>query len=850
MYEPQCDQSPLRAYETVRRFAARRGAVALRLASHAALPQVLRPDLLHLLRLNFVPEAGPDGAVEADVLFAPFCQDLGNGYYRFGTHARLHLLRELDPAHVDPSGPRSAEVARFLVQYLDQQGRRATGSYDRVFLDFLEIERWNALGFYDPQLAAQQLASALRQSLDGDAVAARLRFGGLASALSTPLAGHDRLLAYTAGLEALENQDHAQAREILESLGEQAIEVGTVRLPSPRQLAATRLPSTPPESAPEPQPAINAPPEEASTRAPKATASFPLPFRRLGLVYRHSDGEHVAKRLQAFLQRQLPEVEYLPEQRWTGSITPRPVDEETLLLVLIGSQWLLARDTAGKPRLSQPRDWLRRELEAAFAHRSRVVPILLDGVAVPTADQLPESLRPLTHLQALRLDAERWDADGERLVATLNAWRTPPPDRAAPATPPTVEQAAETAAPTPADPLDPGSGRVVLFVGHSVDRPHRPQPRFPLSLESTVRQEIARLLSAMHHDQDGLGVGLGLASGSDGGDILFHEVCAELGIRTALFLPIDPSAFVGTLLGAGWNWMERFEALTRKPSVHVVVQENSPFVTESIPLESPVTESATSVDPWGANARVMMERALASGAERAFVLALWNGEPGGPGGPADIIRQAEAAGVEVFVIDPRELLKPDSAPSSEARSSPTVYLSYSPKDRAEAEHVVDILQKAGIRVWDPARQLKSNDLVQKQVERAIDQLADYFLVLLSANHTETASDGLFSSLEIRIALDRQERSPQKDSLFIVPIELRSGENELFPNLANLKKFSWFQGLGAGVLVQAILDDWSRRHTQPSHRLETTVESTSASASEFHPDLSPPDPPEASPPAMA
>src|SRR5687767_10348007 len=54
---PERLMRPLEAYETVMRFAAERGEPALRLALHAAVPQSFRPGFLHLLRLNFVPEA-------------------------------------------------------------------------------------------------------------------------------------------------------------------------------------------------------------------------------------------------------------------------------------------------------------------------------------------------------------------------------------------------------------------------------------------------------------------------------------------------------------------------------------------------------------------------------------------------------------------------------------------------------------------------------------------------------------------------------------------------------------------------------------------------------------------------
>jgi TIR domain/Domain of unknown function (DUF4062) len=233
--------SPMEAYEQIMRFAAQRGESTLRLAFHAALPQVLRPGLLHLLRLNFVPESIDDPAAESDVLFAPFCEDLGNEYYCFDRNARLQLLMHLDPAYEGDAVFRSRQVARFLLAYFDQEANNLSLSSDLVYNAYLEVERWVALAFFDEETAAIQLANAVKQSCESGEVAARIRIGGLASALSTPLAQHQKLLAYAAGVEALESGAPGRAQELLESLGDNEIQVGGVILPSLRSVLNERL---------------------------------------------------------------------------------------------------------------------------------------------------------------------------------------------------------------------------------------------------------------------------------------------------------------------------------------------------------------------------------------------------------------------------------------------------------------------------------------------------------------------------------------------------------------------------------------------------------------------------------
>lgn len=246
MIDAHAELSPLQAYQAVLGFAARRGETALRLALHAALPQVLRPELLHLLRLNFLPEAPDHRTAEADVLFAPFCAALGNGYYRFDRNARQHLLTQLDPAYAEEPVLRSRQVADFLLAWCQRQEQTPSAGEDPLYAAFLDVERWVALAFADPHTAAQQLALAVREVSEAGPVAARLRLGGLAAALSTPLAGYGKLLAYAAGLDALNLGDAAKARDFLEPLGNQELKVGEIVLRSPQGLLEQILPREPP----------------------------------------------------------------------------------------------------------------------------------------------------------------------------------------------------------------------------------------------------------------------------------------------------------------------------------------------------------------------------------------------------------------------------------------------------------------------------------------------------------------------------------------------------------------------------------------------------------------------------
>ena len=94
------------------------------------------------------------------------------------------------------------------------------------------------------------------------------------------------------------------------------------------------------------------------------------------------------------------------------------VGESQVLLVLIGKRWLGARDD-GTPRLFDPADFVALEVASGLAKGMRVIPLLLDSATMPTAAELPASLRALAERNALELDNTRFAADMERLVGVL-----------------------------------------------------------------------------------------------------------------------------------------------------------------------------------------------------------------------------------------------------------------------------------------------------------------------------------------------------------------------------------------------------------------------------------------------
>lgn len=97
----------------------------------------------------------------------------------------------------------------------------------------------------------------------------------------------------------------------------------------------------------------------------------------------------------------------------------RAIDASTVLIVVIGRAWLDAALADGRRRLDDPQDWVRLEIEAAFDAGLGVVPVLVEGAAMPGEAQLPPSLAALARCQAVELSETRWRYDTDRLAQAL-----------------------------------------------------------------------------------------------------------------------------------------------------------------------------------------------------------------------------------------------------------------------------------------------------------------------------------------------------------------------------------------------------------------------------------------------
>ncbi|MCW5665536.1 MAG: toll/interleukin-1 receptor domain-containing protein [Piscinibacter sp.] len=99
----------------------------------------------------------------------------------------------------------------------------------------------------------------------------------------------------------------------------------------------------------------------------------------------------------------------------------RAINLSTVVLAVIGPDWLEARDEHGTRRLDDPNDFVRLEIADALDAGLPVLPVLVEGAAMPTAAQLPAVLADFARCQAVELSESRWRYDSDRLIALLQS---------------------------------------------------------------------------------------------------------------------------------------------------------------------------------------------------------------------------------------------------------------------------------------------------------------------------------------------------------------------------------------------------------------------------------------------
>jgi hypothetical protein len=187
----------------------------------------------------------------------------------------------------------------------------------------------------------------------------------------------------------------------------------------------------------------------------------------------------------------------------------------------------------------------------------------------------------------------------------------------------------------------PPRDRVIVATGHRADAPSRPPPgRFP-NTSTCIDKAKGWLREALQAEKaETAGTLSGIAGAASGVDLLFHQVCKELGIPTKVCLPIPIEAYRReSVADGGPDWVEKFNRL---------VTGNPPIVLSD---SDELPAWAQRIKDYGVFQRGniwLMQDALLRPNADVTLIALWNQKAGeGPGGTADMVKLAKSHGAKV-----------------------------------------------------------------------------------------------------------------------------------------------------------------------------------------------------------
>ena len=205
--------------------------------------------------------------------------------------------------------------------------------------------------------------------------------------------------------------------------------------------------------------------------------------------------------------------------------------------------------------------------------------------------------------------------------------------------------------------------RVLVFTGHMIDAPDRKSPRFPADKESVAREKIKEAI--LHEMNTGGGVASAYAGAASGGDILFMEVCEELGIRTHLYLAMPARVYVtASVSKAGPEWVDRFWDIHDKHAARneIRVLSNATEVNNDIEYLPAWLRAKPEYNIWQRNNLWTLFNALTEGCDpktgdpNLTLIALWDGAGGdGPGGTADLVEKVENVGARSEIINTKKV---------------------------------------------------------------------------------------------------------------------------------------------------------------------------------------------------
>jgi hypothetical protein len=134
--------------------------------------------------------------------------------------------------------------------------------------------------------------------------------------------------------------------------------------------------------------------------------------RRIAISYRRVDSAAIVGRIFENLDRHFDagevfmDIDAIPYGEDFRDVIAATLEQARVVVLVIGKKWLGGL-RHGQSRIMEPTDPVRAEIETALRLNLRIIPVLVEGAAMPNPSDLPESLQRLPFLNAMTVDSGR-----------------------------------------------------------------------------------------------------------------------------------------------------------------------------------------------------------------------------------------------------------------------------------------------------------------------------------------------------------------------------------------------------------------------------------------------------------
>jgi TIR domain len=147
--------------------------------------------------------------------------------------------------------------------------------------------------------------------------------------------------------------------------------------------------------------------------------------REVFISYRRDDASSEGGRLADAIRNQFGEDSVFMDtsdirlgEEWPEALRGA-VQNASVVLAVIGPEWLIARDEYGRRRIDDPDDWVRQEIQLGLELGKTIMPLLIRHSNMVPAVALPPEISSLSSSQAFSIRAESWTHDVQVVLREL-----------------------------------------------------------------------------------------------------------------------------------------------------------------------------------------------------------------------------------------------------------------------------------------------------------------------------------------------------------------------------------------------------------------------------------------------